>query len=147
MKNLINNEGVSNFIGTPSLRFWNQNIQTMKRFLFFACIACLLLSFTSCEKKFKAGEVTIYGTVVDATIGDPIPVVEISTDSPYLATSSAVTGSDGAYELTLTIPDETSYGVMIWVEKVGYGNTWTNIQISYNMIGKRIQQSFTLKKN
>ena len=119
----------------------------MKTYLFCACLTCAILSFTSCEEKFKSGDVTIYGTVVDATTGDPIPVVEVSTENPYLTTASAVTGSDGAYELAITIPGETSYSVMIYVRKEGYGSTWTSIQISDMMIGKKVHQSFTLKKD
>ena len=77
----------------------------MKRILFFACLLGMLISFASCEKekKTQSGVVTFYGTVTESTNGEPISGVQITISGSDATPSSAVTGSDGSYELPITI--------------------------------------------
>ena len=123
----------------------------MKRFLFFASIACAILSFTSCEKSYKSGVVTFYGNVVDADTGTPLSVAQVEiSGGPYdnITSVTAVTGSDGTYEADVTLPagETKSFNLTITVTKKGYVWDNSNFSVSRDMVGQRVQQSFTLKK-
>lgn len=76
-----------------------------KHLLYFACLCGMLASFASCEKEAKphSGIVTFYGTVTDSNTGSPVSGVQIKMGGSDATISSAVTGSDGTYELPLSI--------------------------------------------
>lgn len=123
----------------------------MKRFLFFASIACAILSFTSCEKSYKSGVVTFYGNVVDADTGTPLPVAQVEiSGGPYdnITSVTAVTGSDGTYQADVTLPagETKSFHLYINVTKQGYVRGDNDFNVSRDMVGQRVQHSFTLKK-
>lgn len=77
----------------------------MKQFLFFACLCGILIGMSSCKKKSKphSGIVTFYGTVLDSNTGAPISGVQITISGSDATPSSSVTGSDGSYELPITV--------------------------------------------
>ena len=123
----------------------------MKRFLFFASIACAILSFTSCEKAYKSGVVTFYGNVVDASTGTPLSVARIEIEGgPYdnITSVTAVTGSDGTYQADVTLPagEQKSFNLTIRATKEGYYYDDHSFSVTRDMVGQRVQQSFTLKK-
>ncbi|MBR1516311.1 MAG: carboxypeptidase regulatory-like domain-containing protein [Paludibacteraceae bacterium] len=82
----------------------------MKKFLLYcACTIYILLTFTSCENdKPRKGIVTFYGTVTDQ-YGEPFGGVEVKIGGSDTSGGSTITGSDGTYELPVTvIPTEKS---------------------------------------
>ena len=109
-----------------------------KKFLFIAMLGIAGLSvFVACDKKDKdvVDEITIYGTVVDADSGDPIQNAQISLYKDYFseeqqkedmdnggapgAIGSAVTGSDGSYEFTISDINR-KYEYVVEAKKKGY---------------------------
>ena len=120
----------------------------MNRALFFVWIACMLVSFTCCEKSYKSGTITFYGQVVDAIDGKPVPTAQISLSSYDITEVSTVTGSDGAYEVDVTLPsgNKKSYFLNIYIKKNEYVDITSEINISRDMDGKRVQESFTMTR-
>lgn len=125
----------------------------MKRILFLACTACAIFLLTSCEKKYKSGVVTFYGNIVDDKTGSPVPVaqIKISGEGGEGVTSvSTVTGSDGAYEIDVTLPagETKSFSLYIDVNKRGYyfDPYDSFLNVTRDMVGKRIQRSFSIEK-
>ena len=91
----------------------------MKRFLYFACIACGLVFFASCDKKDKNQQSgSIYGVVTDKTSGEPIKNAGVELQPGGTKT---ITGEDGHYEFANV--SEGSYYLM--VTKSGYLNVRT----------------------
>lgn len=125
-------------------------MKTFKSLFIFASIACSLVIFSGCEEVYSAGEVTVYGTVVDNITGDPLPVATVSVESynTYdISPVSAVTGSDGTYEFTVILPrGEVKYfNARIYVEKDSYFDASGDITFTRDMNGQRIQRSFALR--
>ncbi|MBR4704343.1 MAG: hypothetical protein IKP02_01930 [Paludibacteraceae bacterium] len=123
----------------------------MKRILLFACIACAAIVLTGCEKSYSSGTVTFFGNVVDADTGLPLPVAQINIYGGVydnITAVSTVTGSDGTYEVNVTLPagEEKSFNLYISVSKKGYFENSHSFSVTRDMVGKRIQQSFTIRK-
>lgn len=122
----------------------------MKRILFLACTACAIFLLTSCEKKYKSGVVTFYGNIVDDKTGSPVPVAQIKISGDRVTSVSTVTGSDGAYEIDVTLPagEEKSFSLNIDVNKRGYyfDPYDSFLNVTRDMVGKRIQRSFSIEK-
>lgn len=95
----------------------------MKRFLFFACIACIcMISLTSCEKNDKEKEPelgSLYGVVTDKTTGDPVKNAGVELMPLGL---KAVTGDDGQFEFIKV--EEGTYN--LYITKSGYKDSKTN---------------------
>lgn len=125
----------------------------MKRILLFACITCATIVFTGCEKSYSSGIVTFYGNVVDADTGDPLPTIQIriadaSVYSPQITPVSAVTGSDGNYEVDVALPAGETKSFNLAITVSGWTKYYNrtkeySFSVSRDMVGKRIHQSFT----
>jgi len=119
-----------------------------KQLLFFAYIMCALIVFSGCEKTYSGGEVTVYGTVVDEDTGNPVPVAEISISIEMVTPISTVTGSDGTYEFIVPLPKGSTYLFegYIQVEKSKYCEVLEEMDLTMDMVGKKIQRSFKLNR-
>ena len=103
-----------------------------KKIIFGAmlCIAAISV-FIACDKKDKEEleEITLFGTVIDGSTGDPVQNVQIEVYRAYMsaeqqiedmnnggsmgAVGSTVTGSDGSYEFTVSnINRKYSYAII-----------------------------------
>lgn len=111
----------------------------MKRFLFFACLCGLLISFASCEKKDKETELgSIYGVITDLTTGNPVQSANVQLQ-PMGETTQ--TGSDGAYEF----PDIEDGKYTLKVTKVGYSDLMDDYIITVKN-GRRVKRDVQIEK-
>lgn len=122
-----------------------------KQLLYFAYLLGILAIFYGCEKTYPSGEVTVFGTVVDEDTGNPIPVAEISIYETFgsgIPRISSVSGSDGTYEFNIFLPPSVDYELDgdILVRKSGYYEGGGPVTFTRDMVGKRVQRSFTLEK-
>lgn len=108
----------------------------MRKILFIIGAWLALLGTNSCSKTEYDLYSTIYGTVVDAETGEPVPAA-IVTLSP--GSKNSVSGSDGFYEFTDL--DIMQYTVM--VQKEGYQ---TNRKIATAVSGERVRADITMTK-
>ena len=110
----------------------------MKRFLFFACLGCMLIGLVSCEKKDKADSAqagSIYGIVTDKATGEPIRSASVEL---LPASLKAITGDDGHFEFT-NIETGT---YQLYVTKTGYKDYTSNniaVEIKANSKSHSIQ--------
>lgn len=122
----------------------------MKRFLFFACIACIfMISLTSCEKKDATNEdsvdeITIYGNVIDRTTGQPLYNVLIQEKNNV--GGSTVTGNDGNYEFTIPLHAGSAGNYYLIASKDKYSTS--EYELILNSLGKnhRMKVDFQLTK-
>lgn len=130
-----------------------------KKFLFIAMLSIAVFSvFVSCDKKDKeevVDDVTIYGTVVDATNGNPIENAQIAVykdieEEPENtgdlgALGSSVTGSDGSFEFTISNLDrKCSY--LVLASKTGYEEGYLELSLSSLKTGGKRKCDFQLHK-
>lgn len=134
-----------------------------KSFLLIAmlCMA-LVVTFCSCKKK-KSGktldEVTLYGTAVDASTGDPLYNVQIELEkypeidkngeediySEFGVIGSSTTGMDGSYEFTIyNVAQSGHYGA--YAEKAGYKEDEATVSFANVKSGGRVKVDFQLQK-
>ena len=137
-----------------------------KKIIFGAmlCIAAISV-FIACDKKDKeevVDKVTIYGTVVDANDGSPIPNVQIAVYKDYLseeqqkedmnnggtpgALGSTVTGSDGSFEFAISNLDR-KYSYFVFATKTGYQDGEVLLSLSNLEAGGKFKSDFQLTKN
>ena len=94
----------------------------MTKKIIFGAMLCIaaVSAFVACDKKDKEEleEITLFGTVIDGSTGDPLQNVQIEVDRAYMsaeqqiedmnnggsmgAVGSTVTGSDGSYEFAVS---------------------------------------------
>lgn len=129
----------------------------MKRFLFYAYIAYAMITLTGCEdsvlKSDTISDVTVYGTVFDATSGEPLKNVKIEFDSfseeldDVIVISSTNTGQDGCYEF-LVNKVSTTETYLVMASKQGYDSDYGLVQFTnVNKKNGRVKVDLQLEKN
>ena len=143
-----------------------------KNLLCLICYGCILFSFLSCEHSSPhKGVVTFYGMVIDRN-GEPVSGVQVKIGGSDTPGGSTVTGSNGVYELPLSIiPNErgSSLVFVIAATKIDYNNYFLSdfnidyryfpyiggnageriayaaqITTDWNAVGEQIQHSFNI---
>lgn len=126
----------------------------MKRYLlYFACLVCMTIVSVGCEKleslSDTISEVTVYGSVIDATTGTPIYNAQIELDiaveeiEELGIVSSTVTGQDGSYEFLINdVSKKKTYVVL--ASKQGYDDEMKIISFSNVGKGGRVKADFQL---
>ena len=105
----------------------------MTKKIIFGAMLCIaaVSAFVACDKKDKEEleEITLFGTVIDGSTGDPLQNVQIEVYRAYMsaeqqiedmnnggsmgAVGSTVTGSDGSYEFAVSnINRKYSYAII-----------------------------------
>lgn len=136
----------------------------MKRYsLFFVMLfVASALTLIGCNKKDEvtsSEEITIYGTVVDAATGAPIPNVQISMEKLYSSpeqqiedmnnggsagtVGSSITGSDGSYEFLVSGIDR-KFTYLVSTKANGYIPGEMYISFSNVQSGGKLQCDFQL---
>lgn len=120
----------------------------MKRFLFFACLGCMLIGMASCKKSDKTedvvNEITIYGNVIDRTTGQPLFNVIIKEKNKV--GGSTVTGNDGNYEFTLPLNGSSSGKYYLVASKDKYSSSEYELIMSNVDKNRRVKVDFQLVK-
>lgn len=108
----------------------------------FAALLVVCWAMLGCKKEESVTKV--YGTVLNSFSGNPVPKMEVqlwqenySSSSysymyNYAMIGSSVSGSDGQYEIPLTIelhPDGTHYQYALYVDCEGYYSFYSPISI------------------
>ena len=111
----------------------------MKRILFYVCIVCAMITLTGCEdsvlKSDTITDVTVYGTIFDATTGEPLKNVKIEFDSfseeleEAIVISSTNTGLDGGYEFLIN-KVSTTETYIVMASKQGYVGDFGLVQFT-----------------
>lgn len=133
----------------------------------------MYITFTSCENdKPRKGIVTFYGTVTDQ-YGEPFGGVEVKIGGSDTPGGSTITGSDGTYELPVTIipteKDKTVTFVLVAEDVYAYNNYMESFEIydsdaayvgkyyrslvayahlfklGWQVVGERVHHSFRIK--
>lgn len=121
----------------------------MKRFLFFACIACVAIIFASCDKKDEVSddavnEITIYGNVIDRTTG--LPLYNVLIQEKNNVGGSTVTGNDGNYEFTLPLNGSSDGKYYLIASKDKYSTSEYELLMSNVDKNRRVKVDFQLTK-
>lgn len=124
-----------------------------------AVLLSLILSLAACGKDDTTETdttTTIYGTVLDADTGEPVPVAQVSFGEGHLvggalygwnAYASTVTGSNGLFELKFsqTEKEDISIGYTILVKKDGYVDFREERSVTIGQ-GNKYQMDVAIKK-
>lgn len=139
-----------------------------KSFILVAMLGMAVLSvFTACKKDKNGAdsnvleEVTLFGTVIDATTGDPLYNAQVylekypdlskdgsTDDNDYGVVGSSVTGTDGSYEFTIyNVAKNGHYEA--YAEKVGYQvpDQGDLVSFAHTKDGGRVKVDFRLTKS
>ena len=137
----------------------------MKKSFILIAMLCIALGVvcTSCKKKDsskKLDEVTLYGTAIDGTTGEPLYNVQIYlekypefdksgesyTDSDFGVVGTSVTGMDGTYEFTIyDVVQNGHYGA--YAEKVGHKEDEKTVTFLNVKSGGRVKVDFQLTRS
>lgn len=110
----------------------------MKKFLYFACLLGMIVSFASCEKKREPELCSLYGVVTDKATGEPIRTAGVEL---LPVGKKSVTGSDGAFEFL-----ELEEGIYkLYITKTGYKDTTSN-EIAVKANSEKVSHSIQLEK-
>ncbi len=139
----------------------------MKKSFFMIAMLCIatLCVFTACKKDKNnpdsdiLEEVVLYGTVIDASTGDPIYNAEVAIekipdlskdgntdDSDFGVIGSSVTGNDGSYEFTINNVAKNGH-YAIYAEKNGYESKDATVSFAHTKDGGRVKSDFSLNKS
>ena len=119
----------------------------MKKLMYFACLCCVLVGLSSCDKKKEdvTDEITVYGNVIDKTTGQPLYNVLIQEKNKV--GGSTVTGNDGNYELKLPITDNSRETYVLVASKENYQSSEYELSLSKVDKSRHIKIDFQLAKN
>ncbi len=115
----------------------------MKRFLFYACIACAILAFTGCENG-ASDEITIYGNVIDRTTG--LPLYNVLIQEKNKVGGSTATGNDGNYEFKLPLNGNSEGRYYLIASKDKYSSSEYELDMGSVDKNRRVKVDFQLTK-
>lgn len=116
----------------------------MKKYLFFACITCIVLIFASCDKNGASDNVTIYGNVIDRTTG--LPLYNVLVQEKNKVGGSTATGNDGNYEFTLPLEGSSSGNYYLIASKDKYATSEYELDMDKVDKNRRVKVDFQLTK-
>lgn len=123
----------------------------MKKYtLFIAYICGIMLGIVSCSNQNVPSEtkdeVTVYGSVIDASTGDPLYNAQIYlTEWEVGIVGSTVTGQDGTYEFSINKPNR-GVAFLVEAEKDGYKDDQITISFKDVTAGGKMKVDFRLIK-
>ena len=112
----------------------------MKKLMYFACLCCVLVGLSSCDKKKEEVTVqgSIYGVITDFATGNPVPNANVQLRPTGETT---LTGSDGNYEF----PELKDGKYSITVSKAEYTDLIDDYVIQVQN-GRRMRRDVQIEK-